>query len=253
MLRQGKCAVWAALLVCCCLIALGQASQSSEVVERSEEITFWEREVAQLRDSELREAIDEVDRTSTRLQNVKKNSGFFPDQKTRATLKSLDEDYQRSLKALATVRKQEEAMLAKLKPLYGVLSLQFAQEQKDQMASSITYVKDSAFNSALFDTVTSIGEAESFSDLIGNFVASWVGSFLLLYPLAVLFYAFWSLPWSIYAYSSGALSVFAALPAYVVSLLVFSSPLIVLAIGMVLVVKKNMASAKMREGLRHRD
>eukprot|EP00796_Vickermania_ingenoplastis_P003653 gene3653-2588_t len=105
-------------------------------------------------------------------------------------------------------------MVAKLKPLYGVLSLQFAQEQKDQMASSISFVKDSSFQNAMFDSIFNIGSAESFTDVISDFFLQWVVCFILMYPFAVLYYALWSLPWSIYAYSSGFTSLFPAFFAY---------------------------------------
>lgn len=236
------------LVVTLLLLSAGSLGAAESELARAEEIEFWEGEVAALRSGALHRALLDVEAKATRLQKVKSNSGFFPDATTRATLRTLDEEYQSSMKALARVKEQEEAMLAKIKPLYGMLSLQFAQEQKDQMAASITFVKDQAFNQALFESIFSLGDADSFGEVIAGFFGRWAAVFVLLYPFAIFYYAAWALPWSLYSYSSGIGSFFTALPVYAVSVFVFALPLLVLVVGLIVVARVQMK----KQGL-HRD
>lgn len=67
----------------------------------------------------------------TALDSARSREGFFytrPEDK--AAIRLLDEEYRKSLVEVNTLKEQEKLMLAKLKPLYGLVSTQFAQEQK---------------------------------------------------------------------------------------------------------------------------
>lgn len=209
----------------------------NSIMQRDEEIYFWENEIKALREGELMPAMNELAKSGAALQNAKKNGGFFPNAETRKVIKVLDEEYNSRLRALAKVRAEEESMLANLKPLYGVLSIPFAQDQKDQIAKSITYVKDVTYQSALWDSIFDLGNTESFSDIIINFFVRWVTTFMLVYPFAILYYALWVLPWSIYAYSSGILSFIPGVVVYFLSVFAISLPFIALAGGLFLVAK----------------
>lgn len=235
------------------MLVCGESSYTSKEVTRAEEIDFWEKEIALLRENHLRKALRELDKAAESLERVKSKAGYFPDAETRKTIKVLDEEYHLRLEAVSRVRKEEEGMLAHLKPLYGVLSVHFAQEQKDQIANSITYVKDATFQNAIWESMFDLGSADSFSDVIIGFLVKWITGFILLYPFAILYYALWSLPWSIYAYSSGFLSFFSGAGVYILSVLVMSSPLIVLFGGIAIV--RKIEAKRMGEKYRnlHRD
>lgn len=209
---------------------------SNAAVAKEEEIAFWEKELLTLQETELRKAVEKVNRAGAALEQAQQQGGFFKTSKVRTAIRGLEDDYQSSLERLSRVQKEEQAMLARLKPLYGIVSIYFAQDQKDQMAQSIAFVSDVTFRSAMWESIFNIGEAENFSDVIKSFIAMWLVRFVLLYPFAILYYALWSLPWSIYAYSSGWYSIFPALGAYVLSVFIMSLPLITLVGGTLLVV-----------------
>lgn len=210
---------------------------SKGVVEREMEIQFWEQEIKALREGELQNAINELTKSGIALESAKKRGGFFPNAEARKAINVLDEEYKSRLHALANVRKEEESMLVNLKPLYGVLSLPFAQDQKEQISKSITYVKDVTYQSALWDSLFDLGNAENFSDIIIGFFVRWVTSFIIVYPFAILHYALWALPWSVYAYSSGIASFIPGVVVYVLSMCVISLPFVALVGGLYLVAK----------------
>lgn len=214
---------------------------SKGVIQREMEIKFWESEIKALREGELQKAVNELTKAGIALESAKKRGGFFPNAEAKKAVKVLDEEYHSRLRALANVRREEESMLANLKPLYGVLSLPFAQDQRDQISKSITYVKDVTYQSAMWDSLFDLSNAESFTDIIMGFFMRWLTSFVIVYPFAILHYALWALPWSIYAYSSGIDSFIPGIVVYVLSVGVISLPFITLVGGFFLVLKYKKA------------
>ncbi|EPY26304.1 hypothetical protein AGDE_07686 [Angomonas deanei] len=129
-------------------------------------------------------------------------------------------------------------MLSKLKPLYGIVSREFVQEQKRSIKDSIQFAKDVSYDNAFYSSLFNIGDAESITDVIAGFFIQWVFNYILVYPFAVLYYAFWTAPRSVYAYSSGITDIVPGVVAYVVSVAVMCAPLVVLLGGMYLVKRK---------------
>jgi hypothetical protein len=220
-------------LTLCCSTAYGWwgSEDSAAIVQRSkdDQIVFWEKEIKTLRQGEMQRALQKLYQKQAALTAAEAKQGFFytkPEDK--ATIRLLDEDYRRSLIEVEQLKEQEQLMLAKLKPLYGVVSIQFAQEQKQTISDSIKLVQKVSYDNAWYSSLFSLREAESISDIIVGFIGQWLIGFIFMYPFAVLYYALWAAPWSVYAYTSGVADIVPAVVAYAVSVLVMCLPFIVL-------------------------
>ncbi|KAG5497215.1 hypothetical protein JIQ42_03695 [Leishmania sp. Namibia] len=254
------------LLLLCLLASTspGNAWGSSEDAkaitrrDRDEQIQFWEREANALRQGEMTKAYNKLYKAQAALESARSKQGFFytrPEDK--ATIRLLDEDYRRTLTEVNALKEQERLILAKLKPLYGVASLHFAQEQKRTISESIKAVQSLSYDNAWYSSLFSLGEAESFSDIIMGFIGNWIIGFVILYPFAVLYYALWAAPWSVYAYTSGIADLIPGVFAYIVCVLGMCLPLIVLALTFYLLVRyygpQVQAAAQRARAHRHQD
>lgn len=226
-------------LVCCLVLstaaAWGADSVENEVNDlalekrdKDQQLELLEYKVMQIR-SEKEEALRKLYEVSAARDQAQKRQGFFYTKKEdKANIKILDEEYKRAILVVESETKRENYVLAKLKPLYGVLSVHFAAEQKQIISEVIKSVQGQSYNNAFYSSLFSFHEAESLIDIIVGFLSTWVLGFLFMYPFAVAYYALWAAPWSVYAYSSGLFSIAPGIFAYATSVLVMCLPLIVL-------------------------
>lgn len=206
---------------------------------REHKINFWQREIRLLRERQLDKARTRLYTAQAALAHARRREGFiYTSREDRAVIKSLDEDFQRALVEFQSLRNEENMMLAKLKPLYGVLSTQFAQEQKAAIGNSIATVQKMSYDNAWYSTLFNIGDAESLTDLIVTFLIQWVVGYVLMYPFAILYYALWVAPRSVYEYCTGLGDLGPALVAYCVSVFVMCLPLMALVCGLYLILKR---------------
>ncbi|KAH9598950.1 hypothetical protein LSM04_004464 [Trypanosoma melophagium] len=199
---------------------------------REEQIDFWEGEIHKLRNGDLAKANHALYSSRIALEEAKRRQGWFytkPEDKAR--IKMLDEQYEKNLAEVAVLYRQEEMMLAKVKPLYGIISRHFVQEQRDTIASAVAQVQQISYDQAWYSSLFNLRDAETFTDLIVGFLVEWMVGYVIMYPFAVLYYAFWKAPWSIYAYSSGVTDVFVGVIAWIVSVFVMLLPVIALVGG----------------------
>lgn len=256
-LARSVAVVVAFLLLGATGLATAAPAQHGEVAKgtRDQQIFFWEQEIQSLRRDELSDAVGKLYTAQATLEGAKRKEGFFytrPEDK--ATIRHLDENYQRALVEVQTIREQERMMLAKLKPLYGLLSTQFAQEQKTTISECLSVVQEMSYNNAWWSSLFNIGDAESLTDIIVGFLARWLVGHIILYPFAVLYYAVWAAPWSVYAYCSGAGDLIPAVVVYVISVTVMCLPLVALVGGLYVIAKKYGHSIEEAlEGARRRD
>ncbi|AAZ10574.1 hypothetical protein, conserved [Trypanosoma brucei brucei TREU927] len=206
--------------------------KSVSLGSREEQIAFWEGEIEKLRSKSLIEAERRYGNAKHELEEAKKNSGwFFVSEVDKARIKRLDEAYRERLAELSVLNKQEEMLLAKLKPLYGIVSQRFMQEQRDTIAQTLRTLQDMSYDQAWYNSLFNIREAESFTDLIIGFAIEWLSTYIFMYPFASLYYAFWSAPWSIYAYSSGPFDIVVGAFAWVASVTFMLLPYLALIGG----------------------
>ncbi|AYU80507.1 protein of unknown function - conserved [Leishmania donovani] len=266
MARQRPTTVATLLLLLCLLASASSvdAWDSSEDAKamakraKHEQIQFWEREVNILRQGELTRAYNKLYQAEAALESARAKQGFFYTRpQDKATIRLLDEDYRRTLVEVKALKEQERLIMAKLKPLYGVVSLHFAQEQKRTISESIKTVQSLSYDNAWYSSLFSLGEAESFSDIIMGFIGNWVIGFVILYPFAVLYYALWAAPWSVYEYTAGAADLVPGAVAYAACVVVMCLPLIVLALTFYLLIRhygpQLQAAAQQAQARRHQD
>lgn len=234
----------AAVLLCLLLCAGRAAADSTDVAHggpREVRIAFWEQEVRKLRQTELRKAQSDLYAAQAALEQARRREGFFyTDPKDKATIKLLDEDFQRALVEMRTVRDQENMMLSKLKPLYGVVSRQFVAEQKSTIAEAIQTVQEMSYNNAWWSSLFNLNRAESFTDAVLGFFIEWLIGYVVMYPFAILYYGLWAAPRSVWSYCSGLKDLVPALLMYVASVTVMALPMVFLVGGVYLVVRKNL-------------
>nr|CCC89903.1 conserved hypothetical protein [Trypanosoma congolense IL3000] len=199
---------------------------------REEQIAFWEKEVQKLSTGSLLEAERQLRSAQYALEQAnKQKSWFFASEHEKARIQQLDEEYRRRLNEVALLQKQEDMLLAKLKPLYGIVSQRFVQEQRETILSTLHKLKDMSYDQAWYSSMFNIREAESITDLLIGFFVEWFMSYVIMYPFASIYYALWTAPWSIYAYSSGPSDIVVGVLAWVVSVTFMSLPLLALGGG----------------------
>lgn len=231
---------------------------------KEDQIRFWRGELQELRAKEVSPALARMHAAQAALAEAKKREGFFytkPEDKAR--IRMLDEDFSRALAEVETIRAREKMMLAKLKPLYGVLSRQFVQEQKESIASAVSTVQTMSYDNAWYSSLFSVGEAESITDIVVGFLVKWLVGYVVLYPFAVMYYSVFVAPWSVFQYMSSFSDVVPALVAYILSVTAMSLPLVALVGGFWYVfrmyeprIRASMAQARQRQQYRrqyHRD
>jgi hypothetical protein len=167
----------------------------------------------------------------------------------REKISRLDAEVARNQQALAIVQKDEKALVAKLKPLYGVVSFPFYVEQRSNIKSAISQVQTIAYNNAWYSGLFNAHRAESFTDLILQFCLEWLMGYIIMFPFAAAYYTLWTLPWSLSEYySGGALDIVIAAVAWVVCSIVMLLPLLALGFGLWFVFHKY--GDQIRESLR---
>lgn len=207
---------------------------STSLARREEQIALYETELETLRDGKLREAMNNAYRTQEIIKKAKANSGWlYYTGEERDRIQRLDAEMDRNLKALAAVQAEEKAIQLRIKPLHGIVSFPFYVEQRSTIKSCVSKVQEIAYNNAWYSGLFNAHRAENISDLLIQFLIEWVGGYIIMYPFAVLYYALWAAPWSIYEYSSGSImDVLPAVAAWLVGVLVMMLPLLALGGGL---------------------
>ncbi|EPY28477.1 hypothetical protein STCU_05103 [Strigomonas culicis] len=221
----------------------GGASDSKEVAKgsREEQIYYYENRIDRLQSSRARAASD-LHVAEARLQQ----------RGDEATIKVLREEQLKAALTLHNLEKEEAMLLAKLKPLYGVVSRQFFREQRDHIKRVMAFAQEASYDNAFYGIFFDLFQAESLSDLVAMFVERFVINYMIFYPLGVLYYALWSAPWSVWAYSSGISSVVPGLLAYVLSVFIMCTPLIALLSGLYFLVRRGNMN-RFQRYRRHQD
>lgn len=221
----------------------GGSSESTEVAKGSqdEQIYYFENRIDRLRSSRAK-AASELHMAEERL----KQRG------DEATIKVLREEQLKAALTLHNLEKEEQMLVAKLKPLYGVVSRQFFREQRDHMKRVMSFAQEASYDNAFYGIFFDMFQAESLSDLVVMFVERFLINYVILYPLGVLYYALWAAPWSVWAYSSGIASLVPGVAAYVFSVLIMCTPLIALFSGFYFLSRRGNMN-RFRRFRRHQD
>jgi hypothetical protein len=208
-------------------------------LNKNDQIAIFESDLDDLRHGRLAKAIDALHKAGAARNTIKSGAGWFPDANTKARIAQLDKEVERRMNELAVVQQEEKALVSRLKPLYGIVSTHFVQEQKQSMANSLKTVQELSYNQAWYSSLFNAHRAESLSDIILGFFIEWLVGYIIMYPFAVLYYGLWTLPWSIFEFSSGSGDLVPAVVAYVLALSVMLVPLVCIVGGIIFFVSKN--------------
>ncbi|KAG8349063.1 hypothetical protein ERJ75_001431000 [Trypanosoma vivax] len=218
------------ILVCGLTLAIPSTvaeDQSLSMGSREDQILFWENELEKMRTGNLAKARHQANTALLNLDAAKQQrSWFFPSKDEEARIKVLEEEYNRLLNELAILQKQETMMLAKVKPLYGIVSRRFAKEQSEAIVGILSKMRHISFEQVQYRAIFNIDKAESVTDFIITLALEWLFSYIIMYPFAALYYALWAAPMSIYAYSSGPSDIIIGILAWVAAVVVMVLPLL---------------------------
>eukprot|EP00388_Colpodella_angusta_P034869 GDKK01034107.1.p1 GENE.GDKK01034107.1~~GDKK01034107.1.p1 ORF type:complete len:174 (-),score=9.66 GDKK01034107.1:95-592(-) len=99
---------------------------------------------------------------------------------------------------------------------------------------------DNAWYSALF----SLGNVESLQELVVQILGQYVVATVVLYFFGVVFYALWTAPWTVYAYSSSVFDIIPGIVSYILAVGLMLLPLLVCGgalVGLLYFTAKNRA------------
>ncbi|RNF17836.1 uncharacterized protein Tco025E_04743 [Trypanosoma conorhini] len=199
---------------------------------RDEQIVFWEEEIDRLRGGDMAKAYQTLYSSQLALAEARKQSGWlFTSAEAKARIKMLDAEYEKNLAALTALKQEEERMLAKVKPLYGIVSRRFAQEQRHAIVDAVKQVQEMSYVQAWYNSLLDLGNSETLTDVIVGFLGQWLLGYVVMYHFAAVYYALWTAPWNIYAYSSGPSDVLVGVLAWCVCVAIMLLPVLALVGG----------------------
>ncbi|RNF09237.1 hypothetical protein TraAM80_02280 [Trypanosoma rangeli] len=213
-------------------VAAGYDDRSVAKGSREEQIVFWEQEIDRLRSGEMAKAYQALYSSQLALKEAKQRGGWlFTSADDKARIKMLDAEYEKNMAALTALKREEEGMLAKVKPLYGIISRRFAQEQRHAILDAVKDVQQMSYVQAWYNSLLDLGEAGTLTDVIVGFFWQWLVGYVFFYHFAAIYYALWTAPWNIYAYSSGPSDVLVGIVAWCVCVTIMLLPVLALVAG----------------------
>lgn len=253
------------LFICCLALSVAVVSadfapasiekdeKSITLRSREDQIHFWEGRLDTIRRGWKAGALNDLFRATEALGTAKKHSSWlFKSSDEKARLRLLDEEVAKQTREVQLVSHQEDLLIAKLKPLYGIVSRHFVQEQRNVIADSIKEVQRMSYDNAWYSSLFNLRDADSITDVIVGFLFEWLMGYIIMYPFAFLYYALWQAPTSIYAYMSGSGDIVMAVLAWLCSVTIMALPLLALGLGGFIFLKKYGEDIRMaRERTRH--
>jgi hypothetical protein len=206
-------------------------------LSKEEQLAVYEEDLVYVRQHEVEPALSRVARLSQARQAAKQSSSWIPSSEERQRIYAIEQELNAASQALVAAQNKELAIKSKMKPLWGIVSYQFMQEQQVTIKECIGKVSELAYHQAWWQSLFN-ARAESFTDLIVQFVLQWIMSYIMMYPFAAAYYAFWAAPWSVYSYSSSYQDLFVGFIAWLLSVIVMILPLVALGVTGYFVVRK---------------
>uniref|UniRef100_A0A7S1QVU5 Uncharacterized protein n=1 Tax=Neobodo designis TaxID=312471 RepID=A0A7S1QVU5_NEODS len=209
----------------------GVASRAVATLPREQQIARYEDERERIRQEEVLPALRTLSHEQARHAQTKSSMPWFPSAEQKRALQASEGAVNRARAVVARAEEKEMAVTRRLKPLYGIVSYEFMQEQQTSISGSIKTVNQIAYDQAWYQSLWDLGRRDSLTEVLVGFLVQWIASYVLLYPFALAYYAFWALPWSLWEYASSATDVATGLVSYVIWVTLMASPLLVLGGG----------------------
>lgn len=217
----------------------GAEEQEKQIasLSKADQIAFYESEVEWIREHEVQPALRAVNQATSGLERAKSAGGWFPNAQQKETIRIMEDEYRRASMQLQRAKSREVQLSNRMKPLYGIVSYQWMQEQRATIRESLKTVNEMAYNQAWWSSLFN-SRAESLTDLIIGFFVQWLVTYIIIYPFAAAYYVLWSAPWSIFEYSSSISDIFVGLIAWLAAALAITLPFVALVGGIIFFVRK---------------
>ncbi len=224
--------------------------EERRVLKKSRDAVMFEieQEREALRATKLNPALDEVARANSRVSQIRSSQGWFPSSSEKAALSAAEQAANEARMRLVAVQQREQALVAKLKPLYGLVSQEFFQEQRGAIRESLQQVSKIAYDNAWWSSIFNLGRAESITDVLLEFALQYAVVYALAYPFAFLYFVLWFAPTTIWAYTESVWDLPSALVMWVGWSLVMALPGIALYYGVKLLLRYLEAQQQQRGG-----
>ncbi len=185
----------------------------------------------------LNPALDRLASASSRVNQIRSSQSWFPSSSEKAALSAAQSATDQARLQLVLVQEEEKALVAKLKPMYGLVSAEFFMEQRGAIRESLQTVSKIAYDNAWWHSLFNLGRAESLGDVILEFVLQYAIVYAFAYPFAFAYFALWFAPTTIYSYTESWADVPSALVMWAAWTFVMALPGIALYFGIKFLLK----------------
>lgn len=189
---------------------------NKQMMHKSKEAVMFELEHEReiLQRDRLNPALDNLARASSRVNQIRSSQSWFPSASEKAALNAAESAADQARKQLVIAQDEEKALVAKLKPMYGLVSAEFFHEQRGAIRESLQTVSKLAYDNAWWHSLFNLGRAESVTDVLIEFALQYAIIYAFAYPFAFAYFALWFAPTTIYAYTESIYDIPSALVMY---------------------------------------
>ena len=186
-------------------------------------ITELTRMADNLQSDAIARQIAAVNEQRGRLEGARRKMPFFPSVDEKANVQHLESEHQRALLRLSDLENQRNAVLQQIKPLHGIWSVAFYEEQRHAIRETMRSIHHSSYNSAWWSTLFNPSN-ESFKDMVVQFFLEWMVSYMVMLPFAAVYFMLIQTPHTIWQYSARPSDLLTAVVAWALSGVAFLLP-----------------------------
>eukprot|EP01062_Namystynia_karyoxenos_P003061 TRINITY_DN1107_c0_g1_i1.p1 TRINITY_DN1107_c0_g1~~TRINITY_DN1107_c0_g1_i1.p1 ORF type:complete len:366 (+),score=150.21 TRINITY_DN1107_c0_g1_i1:104-1099(+) len=210
-------------------VTVADADEGGQVSD-TRQVRMWQLEMQhkEITETEVHPARVQYHIARQRLAQENTGSSWFWSNEKKQRVAQLESEARIAAERLRQAENNALAVYRELKPYYGVLSVQHFKDQRRQVWRSMGIAGDVAYNQMIWNTLFN-SRAENLGELVATIVMNYVFGYLIGYVMAFIHFAF-SAPWTIYEYCSGWGDLPAALISWVLGLLLFLMPMILLCL-----------------------
>ena len=221
------------------------AGAGKSLAALSKEAAMLELEVRReaLRRSTLDPALNAAGVAASRVAAMRSGMSWFPSAAEKSSLAAAEESAAAARAKLAKAQQQEQQLVAKLKPLYGLVSAEFFSEQRNAIKESLQTVSKVAYDNAWWQSMFRLGSAEkvkvspessaeSLKEVLIQFVLQYAIVYAFAYPFAWAYFVLYHAPTVCYAYMDGWADLPGALGMWLAWAVVMSIPGVILYFGL---------------------
>ena len=173
-----------------------------------------------------------VDAKRAALNDARSKMPYFPSAAQKADVRDLEFEYNSAVQHLTHLQDKRTALLNQIKPLHGIWSVAFYEEQRGAIRDTMRSIHKNSYDNAWWSTLFNADSDSSFADVVIQFFTQWMLSYALMLPFAALYFIVFQTPYVIWQYSSRPSDLVTGLVAWVLSALAFLLPVALFGYGM---------------------